>query len=170
MWYVHLCACMYVCVYVCSIYIHVCMYVRMYVYIYMYVRMYVCIIHLCVSSMRVCIYVCVFMYACIYVCIYVCHNCTGNIIEGPSNFTYLPNVTTLPIELTCNVSGVALWEINGTDYALSSLTEGDLSGHSRSGTNILVDNPLNNTEYICESQTNDGGVSSDPAYIIIAGV
>ena len=28
---------------------------------------------------------------------------------------------------------------------------------------------MNNTEYICVSQTNDGETDSDPAYIIIAG-
>ena len=78
-------------------------------------------------------------------------------------------MTPLPIELTCNVTGVALWNVNGTDYRLSSLTNGELPGHSRNGTNILVNSPVNNTEYICTSQTNDGDFSSDPAYIVIAG-
>ena len=91
------------------------------------------------------------------------------IIEGPSNVTHLPGVTPLPIELTCNVTGVALWRVNGTDYTLSSLTNGALPGHNRTGTNILVNSPVNNTEYICVSQTNDGDTSSNPAYIIIAG-
>ena len=36
-------------------------------------------------------------------------------------------------------------------------------------TNILVDSPVNNTEYICASQTNDASYFSDSAYIIIAG-
>ena len=43
------------------------------------------------------------------------------------------------------------------------------SGHNRTGTNILVNSPVNNTEYVCVSLTNDDEVSSDPAYIIIAG-
>ena len=34
---------------------------------------------------------------------------------------------------------------------------------------VLVNSPVNNTEYICVSSTNDGETSSDPAYIIIAG-
>ena len=79
-------------------------------------------------------------------------------------------MTPLPIELTCNVTGVALWRVNNTDYSLAGLTNGNLLGHSRTGTDILVDSPVNNTEYICVSQTNNGGVSSDPAYIIIAGM
>ena len=33
-------------------------------------------------------------------------------------------------------------------------------------TSILVNSPVNNTEYICVSQTNDGDTSSDPSYII----
>ena len=93
----------------------------------------------------------------------------GSIIEGPSNVTYLPGLTPLPIELTCTVTGVAAWRVNDTSYILSDLTNGALPGHSRTGTNILVDSPVNNTEYICVSQTNDGETSSDPAYIIIAG-
>ena len=140
------------------------------VYVYMYVCMYICT-YVCVRtyvSMYIFMYAC--MYICMYLCTYVCHNCIGTIIEGPSNFTYLPNVTTLPIELTCNVTGVALWRVNHADYSLFGLTNGNLPGHNRSGTNILVDSPVNNTEYICLSQTNNGGVLSDPAYIIIAGM
>ena len=93
----------------------------------------------------------------------------GIVIEGPSNITYVPGLTTLPIELTCSVTGVASWEVNSTIYRLDQLDNGDLPGHSRTGTNILVDSPVNNTEYICVSQTNDGSTLSDPAYIIIAG-
>ena len=83
---------------------------------------------------------------------------------------YLPGFTPLPIELTCNVNGVALWSVNGTDFTLTnSRLLGALPGHSHNGTNILVNSPLNNTEYICVSQTNYGKTRSDPAYIVIAG-
>ena len=78
-------------------------------------------------------------------------------------------MTPLPIELTCSVTGVATWRVDGSDYTLTRLTNGALPGHNRTGTNILVNSPVNNTEYICVSQTNDGETSSDPAYIIIAG-
>ena len=99
------------------------------------------------------------------------HTCTntGSVIEGPSNVTYLPGLTPLPIELTCSVTGVAAWIVNGTSYTLGSLTNGALPRHNRTGTNILVNSPVNNTEYICVSQTNNGDDNSDPAYIIIAG-
>ena len=93
----------------------------------------------------------------------------GTIIEGPSNVTYLPGLTPLPIELTCNVTGVAIWRVNGTAYVLTDITNEALPGHNHTGTNILVNSPVNNTEYICVSLTNDGVVSSDPSYIIIAG-
>ena len=82
----------------------------------------------------------------------------GSIIEGPRDVTYLPGLTPLPIELTCNVTGVASWRVNGA-----------LPGHSRAGASILINSPVNNTEYICVSQTNYGDTISDPAYIIIAG-
>ena len=96
-------------------------------------------------------------------------NNAGAIIEGPSNVTYLPGVTPLPIELTCSTTGVAAWRVNSTAYTLGQLDNGALPGHSRTGTNILVNSPVNNTEYICVCQTNDGDTSSDPSYIIIAG-
>ena len=116
-----------------------------------------------------------FLHACIrmlhmYMCAWMLIRCLiGNVIEGPSNITYLPGLTPLPIELTCNITGVAAWGVNGTGFTLRSLTDGDLPGHNRTETNILVDSPVNNTEYICVSQTNDDSALSDPAYIIIAG-
>ena len=35
---------------------------------------------------------------------------------------YLPGLTPLPIGLTCIVTGVAVWSINGTRYTLTDLT------------------------------------------------
>ena len=78
-------------------------------------------------------------------------------------------MTPLPIELTCNVTGLAAWRVDDETYTLGELTNGALPGHSRTGDNILVNSPVNNTEYICVSLTSDGDISSDPAYIIIAG-
>ena len=75
----------------------------------------------------------------------------------------------LPIELICNVTGIALWSVNGTDYTLTELTNGTLPGHGSNGTNILVNSPVNNTEYICVSSTIDGTTRSNPAYVVIAG-
>ena len=94
---------------------------------------------------------------------------SGTVIEGPSNVTYLPGLTPLPIELTCNVTGSTVWRVNGTDYLVTTLTNGVLPGHNRSGGNILVNSPFNNTEYICVSLVDDIIIPSNPAYIIIAG-
>ena len=92
------------------------------------------------------------------------------IIEGPSNVTYLPGLIPLPIELTCIVTGLAAWSINGVAYLLTSLINGVVPGHDVTGTNILVYNPVNNTEYVCISYTNDSETRSVPAYInIITG-
>ena len=99
----------------------------------------------------------------------VCHDSTASLIEGPSNVTYLPGLTPLPIELTCNVTAVPAWNVNDTKYFLGQLTNGDLPGHSNAGSNILVNSPVNNTKYNCLSLTQFGGAISDPAYIIIAG-
>ena len=93
---------------------------------------------------------------------------TGPILEGPSNITYIPGLTPLPIELICNVTLVPVWIVNGTIYLLSQLTNGLLPRHSRRGLNILVNIPVNNTEYICVSTINSIYALSDPAYITIA--
>ena len=94
---------------------------------------------------------------------------TGPIIEGPNNVTYIPNLTPLPIELTCNVTGVPSWIINGAIYRIFQLANGELPGHNTSGANILVHTPVNNTQYVCASVTNDNTITSDPAYIIFGG-
>ena len=95
--------------------------------------------------------------------------CTDAIIEGPRNVIYLPGLTTLPIELICNVTGTAVWRVNGASYNLTDLNNGALPGHSHTGTNILVNNPMNNTKYICVSQSSGSYTISKPAYTIIAG-
>ena len=97
------------------------------------------------------------------------HVRTGTPIKGPSNVKYLPDLTPLPIELICNDTGVTSWRVNGTDYALTNLTNGGLPGHNLNGTNILVNGPVNNTEYICVSAMNFAFLTSAPAYLTVAG-
>ena len=108
------------------------------------------------------------MYIATYILFY---NCTGTIIEGLSNVIYYPNLTSLPIELICNVTGVVtVWRVNGTSYTRNDLTNGRLPGHSRTGANILVNSPVNNTEYICVFlDDDDNEVNTDPILLIIAG-
>ena len=75
----------------------------------------------------------------------------------------------LPINLTCIVTGVVTWRINGTFYISTNHINGALPGHHCVGTNLLIDSPVNNTEYICVSANNYSVLISDPALIIIAG-
>ena len=103
--------------------------------------------------------------------LYIYYNCIGTVVDVPSNVTYLPGQTALPIELVCNVTGtVTAWIVNDTAYTRTQLTNGALQGHGRAGANILVNSPVNNTEYICVSLNDDDNeTNSDPTYIIIAG-
>ena len=80
-------------------------------------------------------------------------------------------MTPLPIELTCNSTGVAAWRVNGsvTVYTVVDLANRALRGHNSSGANILINSPVNNTEYICVSLTNGGQDESKPAHIVISG-
>ena len=95
---------------------------------------------------------------------------TGVINEGPSNVTYFPGVTPLPIEMTCNVTGrVTAWIVNDTNYVVIQLINRELPGHGLANTNLLVRSPVNNTECICVFENDDGNETySDPAYVVIA--
>ena len=92
--------------------------------------------------------------------------CIGTTIQSPSNVTYLPGVTPLPIELTCDVTAVVVWRVNSTNHLISDIMNGMLQGHNIIGTNILIITPVNNTKYVCRNGTNDG----DPYYISVAGM
>ena len=104
------------------------------------------------------------------VLIYTCllHTVQAAIVEGPSSVKYIPGLTPLPIELICNCTGIVVWGINNTLYDLAN---GVQPGHNRTGNNLLVNTPVNNTKYFCVSISyfNVRGIYSDPAYIVIAG-
>ena len=89
----------------------------------------------------------------------------GTIIQSPVNFTYLPNLTVLPIELVCDITPVAGWLVNNSRYFLSDLMNEMPSEHNRNGTNILIITPMNNTKYRCSNGINLGELS----YIFVAG-
>ena len=100
------------------------------------------------------------------------HTVLGTIVEGPSSVTYIPGLTPLPIELKCNCTGVVLWRVNKRLFTPIQITKGILPGHNLSGKNILVNSPVNNTEYICLTPSFTTGlhdIYSDPAYIVFAG-
>ena len=81
-------------------------------------------------------------------------------------------MTPLPIELTCRVTGgrVTAWIVNDINYEVVRLINNVVPGHNLTGTNLLVHSPVNNTEYICVFENDDGNETySDPAYVVIAG-
>jgi len=94
---------------------------------------------------------------------------TGAIIQGPSDVIYFPGQD--PVQLTCEISeGATGWSVDDSPtVSLSDIERGGLPGHSRNGTSIVVDIPVNNTEYVCVAIIDDGNVRSDPAFLYIAG-
>ena len=98
----------------------------------------------------------------------------GAVIEGPSDVIYFPNQgpNQLPVELTCTISeGSTGWRVNGDRiYTLTEIRNGELAGHSLNGANLVINTPVNNTEYNCVSIRDDGNVISDPAFLYIAGM
>ena len=93
----------------------------------------------------------------------------GTINQGPSNVTFISGRTSLPIVLTCNVTGFASWIVNGTPYFTSQLLAGLVDGHSANEADIVINIPMNDTEYICVSNTQSAAVNSSSAFLYIAG-
>ena len=97
----------------------------------------------------------------------------GTVIEGPGDVIYIPGQTPLPIELTCNITGLFVsWEVDNDTFTIGSINDGRLAGHRASGTNILlVDVPMNNTKYICVSNNEINVIGrSEPAFLYVAGM
>jgi len=104
-------------------------------------------VYVIVALCPVCIYVNI--YTVIYHIINYHTYLGGTIVHSPSNVIYLPGVTPLPIELTCDVTpGVAWIVVNNSIsniYLLNRLAS-ELPGHNRNGVNIVInDTPINNT-------------------------
>ena len=60
--------------------------------------------------------------------------------------------------------------INGTTFTLNELARGELPGHTRDGTNIVIETPVNNTQYVCESLiSTNHSIQSEAAFVYIAG-
>ena len=95
----------------------------------------------------------------------------GTIIQGPSNVTYFPGDPNITLICTTSV-GVPVWIVNGTVYTLSQLDNpNSLPGHSRTGSNIVIEAPpANNTRYVCEvAPSLTESFMSDPAFVYVAG-
>jgi len=92
----------------------------------------------------------------------------GVIIDSPDDVIYFPGQG--PIELSCNVSsGIVLWMVNGSTYTLSDLQNGTLANHNHNGINIIIEAPVNGTEYVCVEVANDENIRSRPVFVYIAG-
>ena len=90
------------------------------------------------------------------------HTYVGTTVPGPSNFTYLPGVTSLPLQLTCDIAGGIAWKVNKTTYVFNQLAG---IGLDRNGANLMINNPANNSQYICTDSITDG----QPYYTLVAG-
>ena len=102
--------------------------------------------------------------------LYVFIHIAGIINQGPSNVTYIPGRSLLPIVLICNVTGFPSWEVNGTAHTPGDLLAGNEPGHNASGANIVINIPMNDTEYICLSNILGARAArSPPAFLYIAG-
>ena len=99
-------------------------------------------------------------------CVLVCD--LGVIIDGPETVIYFPGQG--PIELECNATDgpTISWDVNGESHFLPDIANGLLPNHSINGTNIIVEVPVNNTEYVCVAATNTEVARSVPAFIYIA--
>ena len=91
--------------------------------------------------------------------------------DGSNAVIYFPGQG--PIELACNaegpVAGATLWSVNGTRYLLHFLINGGLQNHNVSGTSIVINAPVNNTEYICGIVTSDLIMLGDSIFVYLAG-
>ena len=93
------------------------------------------------------------------------------VIEGPSKVIYRPNEDS--IELSCNITeGIIGWRVNGGEtFSIGDIRDrGLLPDHIVNGTNLVIVNATNNTQYICVSVTNDGDIPSAPVYLYITGM
>ena len=61
--------------------------------------------------------------------------------------------------------------MNGSDVeTLSEIRDGDLPDHSVNGSNLVIVNATNNTEYICVSIRDAGNLESSPVHLYVAGM
>ena len=91
-------------------------------------------------------------------------------VKGPEDSIYFPGQNDSVI-FECQVSEEfsLSWSVNGTEYTLSNLSSGDLSGHTINGTNIIVLVPYNGTSYTCIASSGSNRTHSGTAFLYIAG-
>ena len=92
------------------------------------------------------------------------------VIQGPDVVIYRSNEE--PVELICVITeGSTGWRLNGsTVFTLSEIRDGGLPDHTINGSNLVIINATNNTEYICVSIRDVGDLDSNPVRLYIAGM
>ena len=95
------------------------------------------------------------------------------VIQAPAEIIYRPNDN--PVELRCTITGGGStgWQINGDHvFTVSTIRGGRLDNHTVTAneTNLIVQIPTNNTEYVCVSIRDAGNLFSSPVYLYIAGM
>ena len=61
--------------------------------------------------------------------------------------------------------------MNGSNtISVANIRNGGFPDHAVNGSNLVIVNATNNTEYICVSVTDNGNVYSDPVILYIAGM
>ena len=70
----------------------------------------------------------------------------------------------------CNITeGVVGWSVNSDNtVTLTDIRRGGIPGHTANGSNLVVVNATNNTQYMCVS-ISITDVLSDPVYLYVAG-
>lgn len=96
----------------------------------------------------------------------------GVVINGPDTVIYFPGQGPIELECTqCNVSNgpIVTWFVDGQAHLLADIAGGMLANHDANGTNIIIEVPVNDTEYVCAAATSNTVTRSNPVYIYIAG-
>jgi len=91
-------------------------------------------------------------------------------VKGPEDTIYFPGQND-SVMFECQVSEdfSLSWIVNGTEYSLSNISNGDLNGHTINGTSITVTTPYNGTSYTCVAFSDSNKTHSGTAYLYIAG-
>ena len=94
------------------------------------------------------------------------------VILSPSEVIYRPGEGS--VELVCvrnTTAGSTAWRVNGSAVTAPSDIAALFPGHGVSGVNLVINDPSNNTEYICVSVVdNMNNTDSEPVYLYIAGM
>lgn len=101
-----------------------------------------------------------------------CFQFSLEFLVSPTDVILFPGETTAVFECAIDTSITAnAWQVDGINYRLDQLFDGDLPGHNVTGRNITVSIPVNGTSYECVIPVTPPNptIISDPAFLYIAG-